>query len=330
MFLPAGSRSRSGVITPGMTSARRGEFALGMQLLPPSCGRLTLTTATPVLTTTTSAKTTLYFTPYLGNMTWLYNGTAFVPYFFNEISVLTTDTTKNPAAIGASKVNDWFLWDDSGILRLTHSVDWTNDTTRASSLTLKNGVYLNTSAIANGPQALRGTYVGTTRSNSSSQLDMIFGGSASGGTAGFFGVWNMYNRIQAVATVTDSGTTYTYTSATVRQARASAGNQVSFILGLNENPISASYSWRGTTTNANGAFQVWGCGLDVTTTMTTQRIYGYNNATSAVNITSGTHNLNAYAGLGFHFVSANEASDGTNANSYNGDNGNVLIVTVWL
>jgi hypothetical protein len=33
-----------------------------------------------------------------------------IPKTFSEVSVATADTTKNPAAIGASKVNDWFIW----------------------------------------------------------------------------------------------------------------------------------------------------------------------------------------------------------------------------
>src|SRR6185369_10415107 len=108
-----------------------------------------------------------------------------------------------PAAIGASKVNDWFVWNDSGTLRLTHSVDWTNDTTRASALTMVNGILLNASAITNGPGASRGTYVGTTRSNGSSQLDWIFGAS---GVAALFYVWNAYNRVN-VDTRNNEGTT---------------------------------------------------------------------------------------------------------------------------
>jgi hypothetical protein len=75
-------------------------------------GRLTLQTVTPVMTTTQSAKTTIYYTPYHGNQIVIYDGTNMVPTTFAEISVLTTDTTKNPAAIGASKVNDWFVWTD--------------------------------------------------------------------------------------------------------------------------------------------------------------------------------------------------------------------------
>jgi hypothetical protein len=68
-------------------------------------------------------------------------------------------------------------------------------------------ILLNSVAITNGPAASRGTYVGTTRSNGSSQLDWIVGGSASGGTAAFLWVWNAYNRVTVVGSTIDTGTT---------------------------------------------------------------------------------------------------------------------------
>ena len=48
-------------------------------LLPPQ-GRLTLQSATPVMTTTQSAKTTIYYTPYQGDTLPLYNGSAMVTH----------------------------------------------------------------------------------------------------------------------------------------------------------------------------------------------------------------------------------------------------------
>jgi hypothetical protein len=139
----------------------------------PPQGRMTLLTATPVMISTQSAKTTIYYTPHVGDMIPLYDGTSMVPTQFSELSIATTDTTKNPAAIGASKVNDWFVWNDNGTLRLSHGPDWTNDTTRSTGTALVrvNGIWLNNASITNGPAATRGTYVGTTRSNASSQLE---------------------------------------------------------------------------------------------------------------------------------------------------------------
>ena len=186
MFLTPGSRLNR-------PSARGFLFKQPEFTLPG--GRLTLATATPVMTTTQSAKTTIFYSPYVGNLIPIYNGSLFIPTTFIELSTTTTDTIYNPAAIEASKVNDWYVWNSGSGLRLCHGVNWTSDTERNTSNTLVNGIWLNTSNIANGPAALRGTWVGTTRSNASSQLDWIYGGLAAGGTAGWFGVWNCYNIV---------------------------------------------------------------------------------------------------------------------------------------
>src|SRR6185369_10442376 len=149
------------------------------------------------------------------------------------------------------------------------------------------------------------------------QLDWIIGGSASGGTAAFLGVWNAYNRVSTGVVVTDSGTSYTYTSSTIRQARASAGNQVTFVSGLAEDSPIVSYGQRIDTVAASGAGAGFGVGLDSTTTYLSQRAsinaIGTSAAISAVYITPMV-----VPQLGVHIVSANENSDATNANTFNG------------
>jgi hypothetical protein len=156
-------------------------------------GRLTLQTATPVVTSSQSAKTTIFYTAYKGDQVPIYDGTNMVSTAITggEISVLTTDTTKSPAAIGVSKVNDWFIWNDAGTIRIGHGPDWTSDTARSAgtALVMVKGILLNNAAITNGPGASRGTYVGTTRSNGSSQLEFIFGAAGAPPTAASLGVW---------------------------------------------------------------------------------------------------------------------------------------------
>src|SRR4029077_791542 len=69
---------------------------------PPE-GRLTLQTLTPVMTTTQSAKTTIFYSAFVGDQVPIYSGTwTMTTITGGEISVATTDTTKNPAAVGAS------------------------------------------------------------------------------------------------------------------------------------------------------------------------------------------------------------------------------------
>src|SRR4029077_10267264 len=66
-------------------------------------GRLTLQSGTPVMTTTQAAQTTIFYSPFTGVLVPIFDGSNFATTTFSELSVATTDTTKSPAAIGASK-----------------------------------------------------------------------------------------------------------------------------------------------------------------------------------------------------------------------------------
>lgn len=301
----------SSISSGGSVASVNGQTgAITLPVLPQ--GRLTLQTATPVMTTTQSAKTTIYYTAYQGNQVPIYDGTNFVstPITGGEISVATTDTTKSPAAIGASKVNDWFVWNDSGTIRIGHGPDWTSDTARSAgtALVMVNGILLNNASITNGPAASRGTYVGTTRSNGSSQLDWIYGGPSAGGTAGFFGVWNMYNRTMVGTTVIDTSAGWSMTSTTPRSVNASNGNRVTFISGLAEESIFASYTNMFGSMNAGGGVGRVGFALDATASFDFQ---GYA-VTNSSGIQVGQHPSGTYVPqLGVHFIQAVECSDGS-------------------
>lgn len=261
-------------------------------------GRLTLQTVVPVMSTTQSAKTTIYYTPYNGAYCPIYDGTNMVMTLFSELSIATTDTTKNPAAIGASKVNDWFVWNDSGTMRLSHGPDWTSDTARSAgtALVMVNGILLNNVSITNGPTASRGTYVGTTRSNASSQLDWIFGASAAGGTAALLNVWNAYNRVNIATTVNDSSSTAG--SGTTRSYGNSTNNRASFVSGLAEDGLHATS--QATIDISNGASSI-GFGLDSTSAFSQQN--GGNDGSIGITTLVPACCMGALGPqLGFHFI----------------------------
>jgi hypothetical protein len=288
----------------------------------PPQGRLTLQTGAPVMTTTQSAKTTIYYTPYVGNFVPIYDGASFAMTAFSELSVATTDTTKNPAAIGASKVNDWFVWSDAGTLRIGHGPDWTNDTTRSAGTALVrvNGIWLNNASITNGPAASRGTYVGTTRSNASSQLDWIYGSVGVGGVAGFFGVWNAFNRCYVTSLVGDSTDNWTYTSTTPRAANGSNTMRNSFVCGLTEDAFDAEYTIDATV--SVNAVMVGIC-YDVTNAFVGRMGYVFPTSSSFVVPITASFSTSA---LGFHFFQAGEVISSAGATAaYYGDNGNTNL-----
>ena len=301
-----------------------------MRFGPPQ-GRLTLTPDTPVMTSSASGQTTIRYTPAVGDMVPLYDGVNFIPTVFSELSQLTTDATKSPAAVTANSNYDLFVWNDSGTIRCTRGPAWSSGTSRGTGagtteLTRVKGLLLNANSITNGPAAQRGTYVGTVRSNGMSTIDWILGASGAGGTAAVLGVWNAYNRQTIATTVTDSNATWAYTSATVRQVGGSTGNQVRFVSGLAADGISASYFNRASVAAVNGAFYQIGIAMDSVTAFDKVNAY-QNNAASAVS--AGASVTNNYGPqIGFHYIAALERSDGTNSVTFVGGTGIGLCVQV--
>ena len=301
-------------------------------------GRLTLTSGVPVLTATVSAATSVIFTPYNGNTIPIWNATLskFVWAPFSEVSQATTDTTKSPAAVTTNSNYDVFCWSDSGTFRCTHGPAWTSATARGTGVGTTQisdlhsaGIPVNTNAITNGPGAGLGTYVGSFRSNGSSTVDFIEGASASGGTAGVIGIWNQYNRVPVQMTVNDSGTGYTYSLAAIRQARASAGNQVSLISGQAEDAISCK-SVRGANSAAvSGAFFQFGFGLDSTTAYAlSASAWTFASLHSMAEIDlKPSIAIDLPPQLGWHTISAIENGDGTNATSFDNNSSDFMSVS---
>jgi hypothetical protein len=395
--------------------------------IPPPEGRLTLTSGTPVLTSTVSGATSSLYTPSTGAFIPLYNGSSYEATQFSELSnVLANAVVGNagPFAAAANAVYDMYVWSNGGTVTLTRSDLWqqtatvtntnaspavfthtthgllngspvrlactgggslsanftagttyyavsvatntyqlaatvggaainagganTCGTTTATegigiqtlttntpalgttnARTRVNGLLLNNASITNGPAASRGTYVGSIQTNAAGTIDYIFGGSASGGTAAVFNVFNAYNRHSTKGIVTDSGTSYTLTSSTVRQARASAGMQVSYLIGLVEDGIDFTDTARGTTAAATGSFYQWGVGLDSITAFNVQSSNLVTTSAAVLIPLGGTNAGTIIPTIGGHVISANEASDGTNAATVDTLGNNVLSVTIW-
>jgi hypothetical protein len=280
-------------------------------------GRVTLASGVPVMASSQAACTTVYYTPYAGNIVPIYDGTNMIPTVVAEVSQATTDATKSPAAVAASKIYDLFVWNDSGTIRCTRGPAWTNATTRGYTLTMVSGILLNTSLITNGPAASRGTYVGTIASNAASSIDFIFGGAGSSGVAGVFNVWNAYNRRLVGCRVIDTSAAYTYTSSTIRQAHASTSMQVSFVVGLAEDSLAASAQLSIFTVAVISAFAKIGVQLDGLTTFDSNGICFTGSAASVYQVATAISTLNPAAGT--HVLSMNESGDGSNANNFNQD-----------
>lgn len=303
-----------------------GSIAAILSALTPQ-GRLTLTSGTPFLSSSVTAATTVYYTPAVGDWVKLYDGSSWGIFQFTELSQATTDTSKSPAACAASSNYDVFVWNDSGTIRATRGPLWTSDTARGTGagtteLTLLNGTLVNANAITNGPGANKGTYVGSFRTNGSSQVDMIFGGvGAAGGEGTILGVWNMYNRRFVALANFDNTDSWNYTTASFRIKNNNNNNKISFIIGWKGDGIQAmnSGTYNNSTTSVGARI---GIGLNSTTNIATGSSIGFaRNSSANGRMPCGSSFYSSSAPLGFNYVAPLEFSTATGTGTFYGDDG---------
>lgn len=290
-------------------------------------GRITPTTAVPVITAAATAVASVFYTPYLGNKIPLWNGFNFEMREFTELTNTLASTTPNhgPAAGAASKNYDLFVHLVGGVPALTRGAAWFSDTARSTAaendLQRVKGRLVNLNAITNGPAAGYGTYVGTIRTDAGgATVTHTFATSGSGGAAGTLGVWNMYNRKLFRPTVIDTTASWTQSSSTPAALNGSNSNRINFINGLVED-INFGFVYASVTSPAtSGAFFLIGIGLDVTNAISSKRGQIFNQAAvTKTEICEGI--MDGNAGLGFHFYQAIQAGDNANTFTVNGNNG---------
>lgn len=314
----------------------------GLVMWGPPQGRLTLTSNTPVMATSVTAATTLYYTSTAaGKHVPVYNGTAVVSRPLCAAN--TAGACELSVALGANWTTntnyDWFVGLDSGTLRLCSGPDWSagavagSNTVGASSRgtgagstelenfdglqTNKNSMtcrYANASTFTCA--AHQCTYVGTSRTEAAGQISFTYGLL---NTAGTFNLWNAYNQATVCSTsqYNNGGTGFwTYSTATARQANASSINQFNFVTGLAAGSINASYAITTRLAAASGASAYIGLGLNSTSTLTFAA-ETRNNA--AVILDTYPHVSATFKGqLGANFISANESADGSTATTFIG------------
>lgn len=287
-------------------------------------GRLTLTTAVPVLTSDVTSAGTVYYTPYVGNLVSAYTGTEFLTHEFAELSCLLSDDTKSPAAAAADSLYDLFVWNDAGTLTLSRGPAWTNATTRSAGTALvrTKGVWLNNATITNGPAASRGTYVGTIATNAgAATVNMeLAPAKAAGGTNNWLGVWNAYNRVSTSAIERDSTDTWEYTTLTWRPWNgdtSNVNNRITVVAGLAEGRVSVNFAWAAN--NSTGSTLRYGAvGVDSTTTPSGFIGMGHGAANEQVAVTA---HYRAPVQLGRHFYQALEESANAGTCTWRGDGG---------
>jgi hypothetical protein len=305
-------------------------------------GRLTLASASTAPGNLGAGLTTIYYANFVGNQVPVWNGTSntLLPIPSGQISDVIPNT--GSGVISATQVFDIFAVNRSGTLAICHvtngaGLGWAGDaggsnTGRGSGYTqLQNtttGFLTNSNALANcynaavnfgSIPATQATYLGTGYTTGIGTLtwNLIQGasGGPSGASAVTLGIWNYYNRINLLLNASDTGVAYTYSSATVRQARGAVGNQVVLVIGVAED-FPAPIINAGFLPAALNALMQAGYNVNTSTSFLgrTLEFQAY-----AANVNSGG-GMPLFAGgalVGVQTYIRLEASDGTNANIFN-------------
>ena len=310
--------------------------SVGLGVVPG--GRLTLTSGVPVMPGTVASAATLYYAPYKSAYVPLFNGTSMALYQFTSSDVDTVGLSLATFGSGwaANTVYDVFVTLNGGVPVLCTGPAWASNGSpsgtfgtagvRAATGGLAQifGTQSNASAgmvcrISNSatitvPQ-YQATWVGTILTDGATQLDFIYGSTGTGGSASYFYVWNAYNRVHIGSINFDTGPTYTYTSATCRLARGSAGNQMFFVAGNTDDGITI---WTQTfsTSGTVGAYGFTGSGTNTTVTNNTCFIatsVAASQSTSAVFLATSSYYTGRGYNIGANVIQRMEYGDGTHA-----------------
>lgn len=315
----------------GMTALKVKQEAGVFARLPPQ-GRLTLTSGVPVLSSDVTSATTIYYTPFVGDICPVYDGTAFVPVVFAELSLALDGTSSDTGYHQVGKNFDLFVINDSGTPRLATGPAWSSDTSRGTGagttelqrlnglLTNKNSMTVRFGAASGNTltaAAGQATFVGSFRTSGNGSTQVQFGGIAVGASAGFIGLCNAYNRRPFRCFSGDSTDTWTYAVAAWRAANNSSGIRCSFLSALGDYDVSAEYAVPADTSATTSGYV--GVKLDATTGYDGRS--GYVFSVSAGSRAQAVARADYQPSVGWHFVTATENSDGTAQVTFRGDNG---------
>lgn len=277
--------------------------------------RVTLVSGQPVMTSTVLAATQVIITPYQGGIFPAYRPTVglwrAVP--FSEFVIPLALGTGNQQVTTNSNYD--ILGDldlVSGQAKFYLSPAWASDTSLGTNpgsaeRTTVAGIALNRWNVPGGPDALRGTVLGSIRTGTSAAVDWNYGGFGSSTTPAVLGVFNMFNRKKVTGSIGDTTASWTWTSTAWRAANgASTTARVSALLGVAEEPCTVVYAARGSCANVAGG-PVAGVGVDSVSAPSTSSIIQLGAAGVAGNAGPAT---GGYSGqqFGFHFFEALEAS----------------------
>lgn len=186
---------------------------------------------------------------------------------------------------------------------------------RQTALATQDGVYVQSGATNK-------LYVGSYMTSSTTTTEDSFGGASQAGGKRF--LFNAYNAVPRNIGVIDTTDSWTYTTATYRQADNAAGNKVECFVGLATNLVAARVY--GHAINAGAVVTVAvGIGVD-STSATSALTRGETTVASPTAPGLGCHaRYSGYPGIGYHSLSWLEISAASGTTTWYGDNGNANV-----
>lgn len=246
-------------------------------------GYLTLTSATPIIAADVSAATAVYYTPYVGQTCPIYNGSSMVGQTFAEQTLTLVSNHL------ASTIYDVFAFMNSATFTIGTGPAWNTSTAGSGArgtgagttelqrvsgiLTNKVAMTVRNSSTTYSVAANQGTYLGSISIDGSAGQVTCH---RAWGQSRKWGVWNAYNRAPVYLKCGDATASWTYSSATIRQSRATAGNTLAVFCGLAEEVFDLRFNQ---TMNANAGVAFSAIGWNSTTVQSGQ--YGLSVVTAA-------------------------------------------------
>lgn len=300
-------------------------------------GRLTLTSNTPVLASTVSAATSVYYTPYTGNQVPVYDGSQFNLEVFAE---LTLSLVSNHTA---SNIFDVFAIKDNGTIRLVTGPAWSTPTAGAGArgtgagtteLTRLNGILVNAAAMAT---ARNGGTTYSVPANQGTYLGSIFMDGTNGqitchtayGQSRKWSVWNYYNRVPIVLKAGDATASWTYNVNTIRSSNNAAANKLTIFSGMAEEAYDLQFIQSILTNGAGAVVPAIGIGYNSTSAQSGKIGKASSPNGNAITVDAVASYLAAPA-LGIEDISAletNQSSGG--ASTFYGTEAGMVLSARW-
>jgi hypothetical protein len=265
-------------------------------------GRLTLTSGTPV-TTSDVTSTSVYYTPYVHNVIALWDGSTWKPLTF-------TETTIALGTVSSGKPYDVFAYISSDALALETLV-WTDDTTRATGISLQDGRYCKT---GDKTRLYLGTFytVSTTQTEDSAAKRFL---------------WNAYNRRRRSMRVVEATDSWTYSTATLRQTNGATANQLDYLVGLAEDAVEARVIGRASSSTSTFRSVTTAIGVD-STSVASGLITNIRCSVDVIIAPVAVYE--GIPGVGRHFLAWLERGAGVDTQTWYGDAGVPTVVQAGI